>query len=128
MKRFFIVGGLLFVAMGTIPLKHHIAEYDTQRNGEMVKGRIAGVPNCGGTTKTKRYIKFRFENEIYSKRTTGKPCREFKLGDSIVLKHTKGTDIFLYDTETVESELISFGILILTGISFIIVGVKKSRR
>lgn len=125
MKAFLIAGGFfLIIFICLIPLKRNIQEYDVQKNGQLVKAVIIEVPNCFGT-RVKHFIKFKFENEIYSKTTTGKPCESFKVGDSIALKHEPESDIFLYDTEDIKSQFISSALIAIAGISFIIIGFKK---
>lgn len=126
MKTFLITGGIfitIFVCL--VPLKRDIAEYDTQKNGELITAVITDVPNCIGM-KVKHFIKFRFDNTVYSKKI-GAPCDQYKIGQTIKLKHTPGTDLFLYVNETKESDFISTGLLTLTGLAFIIIGFKKKQ-
>jgi hypothetical protein len=126
MKTFLIVGGffiIIFVCL--IPLPRDIAEYNTQRNGITVNVMITKVPNCIGT-RISQYIKFRYNNEIYSKRV-GAPCDEYRVGSILKLKHTPDTDIFLYENEKKEKEFVSAGLLALAGFTFIIIGFKKRK-
>ncbi|MGZ4012112.1 MAG: hypothetical protein ACXVLF_14225 [Flavisolibacter sp.] len=124
MKAFLIIGGIfIIIFLCIVPLKRDIAEYYTHRNGELITAVITDVPNCIGT-KVKHFIKFRFDNSIYSK-IIGAPCDQYKVGQEIQLKHTPGTDLFLYVNETKESELISTGLLAVAGLAFIVIGFKK---
>ncbi|MGN6399764.1 MAG: hypothetical protein ACTHMD_04885 [Flavisolibacter sp.] len=124
MKIFLIIGGIfIIIFICFVPLKRDIAEYNTQKNGELITGVITDVPNCIGT-KVKQFIKFRFSNSIYSKRI-GAPCEQYKIGQKIQLKHTPGTDLFLYVNETKEREFISTGLLAVAGLAFIVIGFKK---
>jgi hypothetical protein len=119
-----ILGGLVLIIIAVLPLRNHLSEYETQKHGEFVKAVIIAAPTCLGA-RIKHWVKFRYNNEIHSKTTGGKACEDFKVGDTLTLKHTEGTDIFLYDTETVESEFVAFGLLGVMGIIFMVLGFKK---
>jgi hypothetical protein len=124
MKISLITGGLfIIIFICLIPLKRHIVEYDTQKNGQSIIVTITYVPNCFGS-KIRHYLKFRYENKIYSK-VIGKPCEEYRIGETLNLKHTKGTSIFLYENEKIETEFISFGLLTIFGLFCIIYGFKR---
>ena len=124
MKPFLILGGLfLIIFVCTIPLNHHIDEYKTQKNGQLINTIITYVPNCIGT-KTRHFLKFKYNGKIYSK-DIGRPCEEYKIGDKLILKHIDGTTVFLYENEKIEKEFISFGILAALGLFFIFYGLKK---
>ncbi len=126
MKKLLIIGGFFIIAfICLVPLRRDIAEYDTQKNGEIVVATIIDVPNCIGA-KIRHQIKFMYDNEVFSKRI-GAPCEQYKVGDSIRLKHTPGTNLFLYENETKEKEFISTGLLALAGITFIIIGFRRRK-
>jgi len=124
MNKPLIIGSLfMIIFICVIPLKRHLLEYEIQKNGDLVKGIITYVPGCLGIPN--KHIRFRYENATYSKRIGGKPCEELKVGDSILLKHLEGTNIFLYEKEDIRTELLSMGIVLLAGIAFIVIGLKK---
>lgn len=124
MKTFLILGGIfIIIFVCLIPLRRDIAEYNTQKNGELISAIITDVPNCIGA-KTKHFIKFQFDNNIYSK-GIGAPCDQYKVGQTIQLKHRRGTDLFLYVDETKESEFISTAFLAIAGLAFIVIGIRR---
>ena len=118
-----IYGGLILLFIGLVPLKRHFSEYEVQKNGEIITAIIVNVPNCFGT-KIRHFLKFRYNNKIYSK-TIGKPCEEYKVGETLYLKHIEGIDIFLYEDEKVEWEIASFLILAVSGLGCIIFNLKR---
>jgi hypothetical protein len=109
--------------MCAIPLKHKIAEYDTQKNGQLITATIVDVPNCFGS-KIRHFLKFKYNDQTYSKEI-GRPCEEYKIGQALILKHTEGTDIFLYETEKIEKEFIATALLAILGLFLIIYGFKR---
>ena len=124
MKLGLILGGVfIIVFICIVPLKRDIDEYNVQKTGIEVDAIITDVPNCFGT-KVKHFLKFKFENSIYSKRV-GAPCDQYKRGQVIRLKHEPGTDIFLYLNETKESEFVATAAMAIFGILLIIIGIKK---
>jgi hypothetical protein len=124
MKTFLILGGIFVVIFAClVPLNRDLREYDTQKNGQLITAVVVDVPSCIGA-RVQHFIKFRFDSKIYSKRI-GAPCDQYKVGQTLKLKHTPGTDLFLYVNETKESEFVSTGLLVVAGILFIIMGIKK---
>ena len=118
MRLGLILGGIfIIVFICIVPLKRDIDEYNVQKTGQEVEAIITDVPNCIGT-KVSHFLKFKFENKIYSKRV-GAPCDQFKPGQVIRLKHKAGTDIFLYMNEKKESEFAATGAMAAIGILFI---------
>ncbi len=74
--------------------------------------------------KIRHYLKFKYDNKIYSK-AIGKPCEEYRIDETLNLKHRKGTNIFLYENEAIETEFISFGLLAIFGLFCVIYGFKR---
>jgi hypothetical protein len=123
MKTSLIFGGLLVIFIGIIPLERKIDEYSTQKTGDLVKATVIDVPNCFGA-KIRHSIKIKYNDTIYYKRV-GAPCDSYKIGQAIQLRHTPGTDIFLYMDEEVRSEFVAIGLLVLLGSVIIAVGFRK---
>ncbi|MFT3844075.1 MAG: hypothetical protein QM725_03405 [Lacibacter sp.] len=129
MKVFYIISGLfLVVFLCLIPFPRHIKEYDVQKNGTLVDVRIENLPgNCTGT-KIKYFMKFMYSGQRLSKKISCHFAETHKVGDIIKLKHIEGTNIFLFENEKVESEIISLIILGIAGVGFIMYGVKQKSK
>jgi hypothetical protein len=124
MKSFKIFGGLfILIFICLVPLRRKLNEYDTQKNGDLVTATITYIPICLGT-KNKYFMKFMFAGQIFHKKVGCGFSDRHKVGDTIKLRHSPGTDIFLFDTEKLETEFISVGLLALFGIFCIISGVR----
>lgn len=124
MKLFLAVGGLfIIIFVCIIPLQHKLKEYDTQKNGQVITATITYVPNCIGS-KIRHFIKFNYDNKIYSKQIN-KPCEEYKVGEKLLLIHSAGTRIFLYENENLVKEFISVGLLALLGLFLFLYGFLK---
>jgi len=125
MKAFLIFGGLfILIFICIIPLKQDLNEYDTQKNGELINATITYIPTCLGT-KNKYFIKFIYAGQIFDKKVGRGFSDTHKVGDIIKLKHSRGTDIFLFDTEKKETEFISTSLLALFGLFCIIAGLRR---
>ena len=127
MKATLIIGGLfIIIFVVLIPLKRDIAEYDTQRNGEFITATIAYVPNCIGT-KVKHFMKFNYAGKLFDKKVSCGFGDMHKVGETIKLKHTQGTDIFLFENENKEIEFVSVTLLTLIGLFLMVYGLLKKR-
>lgn len=125
MKLFLILGGLfLIIFTCIIPLKRTIQEYDVQKHGELVTVTITYVPNCLGT-KVHYFMAFNYSGQKFDKRIGCGSTDDYKIGEAIKLKHIEGTDIFLFEKETKEGDIVSAGLLGIFGIVFIIIGLRK---
>jgi hypothetical protein len=127
MKLFLIIGGLfIIIFVCIIPLRRTFEKYNTQINGQLITATITYIPNCLGT-KVRHFMKFTYSGQEFDKVVGCGFSDAHKVGDTIKLKHTDGTDIFLFETENIKTDLISTSILALVGLSFIIYGFKKTK-
>lgn len=125
MKTLLIIGGLfIFVFVCLIPLRRDIQEYDTQKNGKLVTVTITHVPICSGT-KVKYFMKFIYDGQEFDKRVRCGFADTHKIGETIKLKHTDGTDVFLFENENKEKEFVSTGFLAVLGIAFVVIGARR---
>jgi hypothetical protein len=105
-------------------LGRDIKEYDVQKNGELITVTITYIPNCIGS-KIKYFMKFTYAGREFDKKVGCGFADTHKIGETIKLKHTDGTDIFLFENENKETEFISTTLLAVLGISFIVIGAKR---
>ncbi len=125
MKVLLIGAGLFFIIFFCIiPLGRDIKEYEVQRNGELITATITYIPNCIGS-KIKYFMKFTYAGQEFDKKVGCGFADTHKVGETIKLKHTDGTDIFLFENENKETEFISTALLAALGIAFIVIGVRK---
>jgi hypothetical protein len=124
MKIFLILGGIIVIVIGTIPLQRKFQEYEVQKGGKIITVLLTKVPVPFGC-KDKYFIGFIYENKRYSKQVGCNFAELHKAGDSVQLKHKEGTDIFLFPNENVIKEFVASGMLVLVGAGFIVYGFKK---
>jgi hypothetical protein len=125
MKRFYIIGGLfIIIFICLIPLNRKLQEYNVEKNSKLVTATINYIPICSGT-KIKYFMKFTYAGKEFDKKVSCGFSDTHKIGDTIKLKHQEGTDIFLFENEKIEIELVSMAILSVFGIALIIVGLKQ---
>ena len=127
MKKFLIISGLfIIIFICIIPLKRTIDEYNTQINGQLVSATISYLPNCLGT-RVHQFMKFKYSGQEFDKVVDCTFSDLHKVGDTIKLRHTAGTDIFLFENEEVRKEFFATGLLTIIGLFFIIYGIKKNK-
>ena len=125
MKALLIIGGLfMLVFVCLVPLKRDIQEYNTQKNGKLVTATITHIPICSGT-KFKYFMKFTYDGQEFSKRVGCGFADNHKVGETIELRHTHGTDIFLFEKENKETEFVSTGLLAILGIASVVIGARR---
>jgi hypothetical protein len=125
MKISLIIAGLFFIIFFCIiPLGRDIKEYEVQKNGELITATITYIPNCIGS-KIKYFMKFTYAGQEFDKKVGCSFSDTHKIGETIKLKHTDGTDIFLFENENKETEFISTALLAILGITFIVIGARK---
>ena len=125
MKILFILSGVfLLIFVCFIPLRRHLAEYETQKNGQLVVASIIYVPNCF-EHRINPLLEFSYDNKVYSK-AIGKLCEEYRIGNTLQLKHTAGSDIFLYTDESLTMEFVTTGFLAVFGIFLLIYGIVRN--
>jgi hypothetical protein len=127
MKMLLILGGLfILIFICIIPLSRKIQEYNIQKNGKIVTVTITKIQNPFGT-RTRSFIKFIYEDKLFEKRQGRAFEKGHKIGDKIKMKHTEGSDIFLFENEKIEEEFISSAILGVLGIVFIVMGIPRNK-
>lgn len=127
MKVFLTIGGLFtIIVFCIIPLDRDIKEYDTQKYGKLITAIITHIPVCNGT-KIKSFMKFTYGGQEFDKKVNCSFADTHKVGQVINLKHSEGTDIFLFENENKEKEFISKGLLAALGAVFIWMGLRKNR-
>lgn len=125
MKLFLILGGLfIIIFICIIPLNRDIQEYNVQKNGELVTATITYIPMCIGT-KIRYFMKFTYAGQEFDKKVGCAFSDTHRVGETIKFKHIDGTDIFLFESEKIETEFIATGLLALFGIVFIIIGTRR---
>lgn len=125
MKTLLIIGGLfMLVFVCLVPLKRDIQEYNTQKNGKLVTATITHIPICSGT-KVKYFMKFTYDGQEFDKRVGCGFADTHRVGETIVLRHTDSTDIFLFENENKETEFASTGLFAILGIAFVVIGARK---
>ena len=125
MKLFLIMGGFfIIVFICLIPLPRKISEYQVQKSGKIISATISYIPHCYGT-KIKYFMRFIYNGKEFDKKVGCGFDDNHKVGDTLRLRHSEGTNIFLFETEKIEGEFISTVLLALFGIFFIIYGFKR---
>ena len=125
MRIWYILSGLfitIFICL--VPLKRHIQEYNVQKHGKLINAHLTYVPHSVGC-KIKYSIKFIYASKQYSKKVGCNFDDTHKVRDIVQLKHIDGTDIFLFQDESITREFIAFGTLALFGLFLIIYGSRK---
>lgn len=110
--------------MCLIPISKDFEDYDVQKNGKIVTATITYIPVCLGT-KTSQYMEFKYAEMKFDKNVGCNFSDTYKVGDTIKFKHLEGTDIFLFEEESIESEFIASGLLAIVGITFIVIGARR---
>jgi hypothetical protein len=119
MKAIYIIGGLFLLFIPLISSKRHLAEYEVQKQGQLVKVVLTSIPQGKG------FINFAFNADIYDKKVGRTFYQDYKVGDTLVLRYKEGGDIFLFEKENIENEFIAMGLLGLFGIAMLVKGLKK---
>lgn len=70
-------------------------------------------------------MKFTYAGKEFDKKVGCGFSDTHKIGQTITLKHQEGTDIFLFENEKIEIELVAMAILFVFGIFLIIKGLKQ---
>lgn len=124
MKMIFWAG--IFFFIGSIALV--AANYKTlniERKGRIVEMQIMKVPKSCLGTRIKHFVTLSYKGEEFIKRVGGSFCDEHNPGEFISVKYLEGHDEVLFPGETVKSNLISFVVLGVLGVSMIIYYKKK---
>ena len=125
----YIAGGIIFLLIALIPLRHKIDSFKTQINGQTIKVKVTYVPNIYFYNDVYYSFKFQYmdngELKEYSKRYFPKYCGQLIAGQDLNLKADLSKKIFLYENEDVRTEFYSFSLLGLFGLTLLILGLKK---
>lgn len=125
MRILYFLAGLILLFISLAPLKHKFQEYLVQQNGELVEVRITKLrPSIG--CKTLYFFEFEYEGNQYSKKAGCNFHESHKIGQVIKLKHTEGSEIFLFPEEEFGSEFVAFGLLGLFALYILIKAVRGS--
>lgn len=116
MKSLFIAGLILFTA-SIILIYFNYDEIKVYRNGSIVKMRIEKLPSSCIGAKVRYYVSFSYNGKIYDKATRGAFCDNHHVGEMIDIKWLKGSKSILWPHESALTNLISFGVLGLLGLT-----------
>ncbi len=122
MKAILLIGGLFLIVLPLFSLRDKLAQYETQKNGQIVSATITRVPDCKGTTGG--FMEFDYQGKLYSKKVSCRFSDNHQQGDAIRLKYLDKTGMFLFEQEHMEGELVAFGILPIIGVICIICGLR----
>ena len=110
------------IVVPLLSLRHKLAEYETQKNGQIINAMITRVPDCQG--EEVGFMEFRYQGQRYSKEVSCSFSDRHKRGDTIRMKHLAKTGIFLLEQEHKEGELVAIGILPIVGVISVIFSLK----
>jgi hypothetical protein len=125
MRILYFLAGLILLFISFAPLKHKYQEYLVQQNGKLVEVRITKLRPSNGC-KILYFFEFEYGDNQYSKRAGCNFHESHKIGQVIKLKHTEGSEIFLFPEEELGSEFVAFGLLGLFALFILIKAVKGS--
>lgn len=130
-KTIYIFGGIVFILIAIIPLRHKIDSFKTQLNGQTINVKVIYVPNVILYNDVNYNFKFQYmDNGVlkeYSKLYFPKYCGQLITGQDLKLKADLSKNIFLYENEDVRTEFYSFSLLGLLGIILLILSFKKNQ-
>lgn len=118
MRGFLILGSIVILFFGIIELKNGLSAFRSQDKGRMVTVVLGTVPRGKGEAEIV------YNGLTYYKKVGRTFHQDHKKGDTLVLRHEKGTDQFYFDTETGTFALVIAIIGIVLGLTCFYKGVK----
>lgn len=94
---------LLLILVFVLP--RIIKEYDLMKSQETVTVKVVKLPDCSSGYKNK-FIHISYNDKTYILRTKCKYVKSLVTGQEITMLHKTGTEVFLFPTENVTSELV----------------------
>lgn len=114
MRLFLIIGGLFFIYLFATGIFQTKKELEIYKNGILVEMKITEILGTCIGTKSKNHMKVAYEGNTYLKKIPSDYCKDHFIGEWVVLKYKKGSDLILLPQENPYFELfssIAFGIL-----------------
>ena len=125
--KFYLYGGLLFIAFSVFLYVNKAADLEIERNGQLVKMQIVKLDaGCTGT-KTPHFATFSYEGQEFGKMIPEGFCDEHHIGELFTMKYLQGKSNILFPWETVRTQLISAIGLGLMGVFVVIYYFVKRR-
>lgn len=127
MNKYLGIAGILIVIISVFLLTKNIEKISVYTHGREVKVEVVDIPiSCDVSNKSlKAFFRFKYKDNIYSKRIEGEYCDLLKNAKTIKLKTNSDNTIFVYINESVYSEFYFNFILLFIGIFIIYKGFKK---
>lgn len=126
--KILLIGGVVLFFGSLALLASKYSDLAVEGRGIIVKMRIEELPSSCSGTRIKHFAKVSYQGENYIKRIPAGYCDEHNVGDLILMKYLEGSTIILFPKESVLRNLISLGVLGLSGLGMIIYHTVKSRR
>lgn len=128
MDKFLGKVGVLIVIISIFLLIKNFEKLSVYTHGKEVKVDVVDIPiSCDTSNKNlKAFFRFKYKDNIYSKRIVGKYCDLLKNTKTLSLKTNSDNTIFVYQDEGICSELYSNIVLMFIGIFIIYKGFKKN--
>jgi len=104
MKLITLLGVAFLVAILVFFLPKTIEEYNVRKSQKTVTVKVTELPDCSFGYKHK-FIHFSYNGRTYTKRTKCKYVKSLTVGQQIPMYHKPDTEIFLFPSENVISEL-----------------------
>ena len=114
MRFILIIGGIFFIYLFVIGINKTNKELETYTNGVLVEMKITEILGACIGTKSKNHMKVSYEGNTFIKKIPSDYCNDHFIGELVVLKYKKGSDVILLPNENPYFDLfssIAFGIL-----------------
>lgn len=127
MKSLLILGGIFLLILSIVLLPKTIKKYELSKTNNFSIVTIEKLPDCQQGYKSK-FLHIDYEGDSYILKTKCKYLVGLHDGQQILMLHKPGTKIFQFKDENFLFDIISFVVLGLMGIIFIVMGYLKLRR
>jgi hypothetical protein len=123
MKKFFLVAGIVFSIGPFLLIGDKVDAYRVQQHGYVVDMKIIDMPlSCLGHRK---FMRVEYNKKIFFKKIGGSFCDSHAVGGVVRLKYLPGARNTLFPDESVISQFIAAGILVLVGVYCVYTGLKS---
>ncbi|NTS43122.1 hypothetical protein HRG84_19710 [Flavisolibacter sp. BT320] len=115
--------GAIVILISLLVFKGKTDLSKVEKEGEIVPMRILALPNDCSIKNSS--MQLQLQKKRFFKKAYTNICKEYKVGDTILMKYHYGVDSVLYPAESVTGELAAMGVLMSVGIVCVVLGFRR---